>query len=159
MADINLKNKKYEDAMALYQKAQLLEIKDNGYVVRKIEEIEIIVKKMNQEKQQAEDLKKESLNPEAVTLESKINTGIVFKVQFASSDKKYDLKTKYTNVTETAFYQDGLLYKYTSGNYKKVEDAIKQQVLMKELGYSDCFVVAFNNGIRITIAEAKKLIQ
>lgn len=159
MADINLKNKKYEDAMALYQKAQLLEIKDNGYVVRKIEEIEIIVKKMNQEKQHAEELKKENLNPQAVTLESKINTGIVFKVQFASSDKKYDLKTKYTNVTETAFYQDGLLYKYTSGNYKKVEDAIKQQVLMKELGYSDCFVVAFNNGIRITIAEAKKLIQ
>jgi len=154
MADINLKNKKYEEAMALYQKAQLLEIKDNGYVLRKIEDIETIVKKMNQEKQQAENLK-----PETVTLESKINTGIVFKVQFASSDKKYDLKTKYTNVTETAFYQDGLLYKYTSGNYKQVEDAIKQQVLMKELGYSDCFVVAFNNGIRITVAEAKKLIQ
>ncbi len=159
MADINFKNKKYEEAIVLYQKAQPFETPDNGYASIKIKEIGNIMKKMDQEKQQLEPVKQEMAKSEIVAPISKTNVGIVFKVQFASSDKQYDVKTKYTNVSEVSFYQDGLLYKYTSGSYSHVEDAIKQQVLMRELGYKDCFVVAFNNGIRITVAEAKKIIQ
>jgi N-acetylmuramoyl-L-alanine amidase len=97
--------------------------------------------------------KVDSIKPE------KITTAVLFKVQFASNDKEVDVKAKYANVTEVSFYKAGVVYKYTSGNYKTFEDATKQQAKLRELGYKDCFVAAFKNGARMDINEAKKLAE
>jgi len=88
------------------------------------------------------------------------NTDIVieFKVQFASSDKELDLKeTKFSAVENGAYYKVGSFLKYTSGNYKTSSDAFKHQKKLAEAGFKDCFVVAFKNGQRIDIKEAKLL--
>ena len=58
-----------------------------------------------------------------------------------------------------SFYKAGLLFKYTSGNYNSMDEAMKQQTKLRELGYKDCFIVAFNNGIRMDLSEAKKLTE
>ncbi|MBS1637511.1 MAG: N-acetylmuramoyl-L-alanine amidase [Bacteroidetes bacterium] len=83
--------------------------------------------------------------------------GIVFKVQFAANDKEVDAKSKYPNVQDVSFYKMGTVFKYTSGNYTSIDDAVKQQTKLRELGYKDCFVVAFKEGKRIDINEARKL--
>ena len=82
--------------------------------------------------------------------------GIAFKVQFASNDKEVDAKTKYPNLKEVWFYKAGAVYKYTSGSFSSFEEATKHQLKLKELGYKDCFVAAFKDGIRMDIVEAKK---
>ena len=53
----------------------------------------------------------------------------------------------------------GAIYKYTSGNFKKLEDAVQHQTKLKNNGFKDAFVVAFKNNTRIDIKEALKIIE
>jgi N-acetylmuramoyl-L-alanine amidase len=82
---------------------------------------------------------------------------IIFKVQFASADKEIqDTKTKFPNVSDVSFYKYGEVFKYTSGNFSNIDEAAKLQAKLRELGYKDCFVVAFKNNTRMDINEARK---
>jgi len=150
LADVNFKNKNFEEALKLYQKANGAKAKDDFYASQKISEIEMILKKTTETKTVEEvPVKKDVSN----------KSGIVFKVQFASTDKEMDVKVKYANVPEVSFYKAGAIFKYTSGNYTSMEEATKQQTKLRELGYKDCFVAAFKNGARMDINEAKKQSQ
>lgn len=83
---------------------------------------------------------------------------IEFKVQFASSDKELDLKdSKFSAVENGSYYKVGSFLKYVSGNFKTSADAYKHQKKLAEAGFKDCFVVAFKNGQRIDVKEAKLL--
>jgi Zn-finger domain-containing protein len=62
-------------------------------------------------------------------------SGILFKVQFAATDKEVDSKLKFPNVTDVWFYKVGAVVKYTSGNFNSFDEASKQQAKLKELGY------------------------
>jgi N-acetylmuramoyl-L-alanine amidase len=85
---------------------------------------------------------------------------VEFKVQFASSDKELDLKeSKYNSVENGSYYKVGSFLKYTSGHFKTSAEAFKHQKKLAEAGFKDCFVVAFKNGQRIDIKEAKALTE
>ena len=152
LADVNYKNKNYQQSLELYRKALALKGKDDAYASQKIAEIELLSNPSNS----------------AITIltvaepikDSKTSKpSIIFKVQFASSDQEVDTKIKFANVPDVSFYKVGLTYKYTSGNYNSMNEAKMLQTKIKELGYTDCFVVAFNNGSRMDINEAKKLTE
>lgn len=156
LADVNLKNKNYQEALGFYQKANAIKSKDETYSSQKIKEIEVILKASNTpiiKEVTSKDTIKSSVT------ETGNKSGITFKVQFASTEKEVDAKVKYANVSEVSFYKAGVIYKYTSGNYFTMEKAILQQAKLRELGYKDCFVAAFKNGVRMDINEAKKLTQ
>ena len=55
-------------------------------------------------------------------------------------------------------YKDSGLYKYTAGNQKDLKSASALQSELRRKGFSGAFVVAFNNGKRIPVREAKKLL-
>jgi len=83
---------------------------------------------------------------------------IEFKVQFKSSDKELDLKTnEFAAIENGNYYKVGSFLKYTSGNYKTSNEAYKHQKKLTDAGFKDCFVVAFKNGRRIDVKEAKLL--
>lgn len=172
LADLNYKNKKYEEALVLYEKANDLNIKDEVYAAERIKDIKqefkanddkvAIDKAAAEEKIRLAQLKAkqdsiDKANAKAITNSPK--TDIEFKVQFASMDKKVDAKTKFPNVTEVWFYKMGAVYKYTSGSFRSFEEAGRHQAKLRELGYKDCFVAAFKNGARMDINEAKKAVQ
>ncbi len=156
LADINLKNKNYQEALGLYQKANEAKGKEDNYASQKIKDIEAVLKK-----QEADKLAKETaaLVKDTVKTTTTVpgKSGIVFKVQFASSDKELDVKSKFANVADVSFYKAGVIFKYTSGNYATIDEAARQQTKLRELGYKDCFVAAFKNGSRMDINEARKL--
>ena len=88
------------------------------------------------------------------------NASIVFKVQFASSDTPLDLKEKrFANIKNGSYYKVKTTYKYTSGNFPTMNEASTHQALLRENGFKDCFVVAFKNGERIDVNEAKRLLE
>lgn len=163
VADMNFKNKNYQEALAMYQKAEALDIKDKSRATQKIKEIDTILKRAEASTSSAtlaattssvtEKEKKEE------TKQTSNTNGIVFKVQFASMDKEVDAKTKFANVSDVSFYKAGAIFKYTSGNYSSMDEAVKQQTKLRELGYKDCFVAAFKNGARMDINEARKLTE
>jgi N-acetylmuramoyl-L-alanine amidase len=152
LADINFKNKDYKTALGMYEKANETNAKDKKHALARINDIEFILKK-----------KEESVEAATATVTNTLtaadHSGITFKVQFASMDKEVDTKTKFANVQDVWFYKVGAIVKYTSGNYKSFDDATKQQTKLRELGYKDCFVAAFNGGARMDINEAKKITE
>lgn len=90
----------------------------------------------------------------------KIKSGIIFKVQFASSDVELDLKDpKYTQIKNGSYYKVNTLLKYTSGNFTDMNEASSHQLILKQNGFKDCFVVAFKNGDRIDINKAKEELE
>ena len=46
-------------------------------------------------------------------------------------------------------YKVGATLKYTSGNFKTLEEAILHQKKVRDLGFKDAFTVSFKNGERI----------
>lgn len=83
---------------------------------------------------------------------------IVFRVQFKISDKPIDIKEE-KPLEKIWYYMTGNIIKYTSGKFSNFEEANKHLSELKSNGYKDAFVVAFKGNTRISIDEAKKLLQ
>ncbi len=150
MADMNFKNKNYTQAKLFYTDAITYQANEN-YPKKKL----LIIDSIN------------SLLVNSVKIDSTKNiqpkpivttNDIVFKIQFFSSDKILDAKTKFATLTDVWFYKSGLIYKYTSGAFTSFNDATQHQTTLRNLGFKDCFVAAFKNGQRMDINEAKKIV-
>ena len=82
---------------------------------------------------------------------------IVFTVQVASSDAPLDVKQgKYAVLKDVDFYRLNNSLKYTSGHFNTFKEAASHQNFLRNNGFADCFVIAFKNGQRVDLNEAKK---
>lgn len=82
---------------------------------------------------------------------------IDYRVQFASfPDKQNIRKGAFTNISDVREYRHSGQYKYTSGSFAVLDEALQHRKKMVALGYKDAFVVAFKNNERITLDEARK---
>ncbi len=90
--------------------------------------------------------------------ESKIKQEVLFKVQFASSIAELNLKeNKFNPIVNGSYYKVNSTLKYTSGSFTTIAEAITHQNYLRQNGFADCFVVAFKDGERIDVNEAKRL--
>ena len=107
------------------------------------------------------DSEEKNKNPENVVIESdKINKEIIFKVQILSSDTPLSTNSpKFKGIKNIWEYKDGVLYKYTVGNNKDLKSASELQSELRKKGFGDAFVVAFQNGKRIPVRKAQKLLK
>jgi len=114
----------------------------------------ILVPDIVKQEQAAQRTKKEE-----VVLEKPVPaTGsLVFKVQFMTSPRKIELSDKrFSKVQTVEMYEHNGLFKYTSGKFSTANAAQKHQQQLKQQGYSDAFVVAFENNKRISMDEVRK---
>ncbi|HSG68709.1 MAG TPA: N-acetylmuramoyl-L-alanine amidase [Bacteroidales bacterium] len=82
---------------------------------------------------------------------------IRFRIQFASSSREKSAD-KFRDMQDVRVYQHDGAYKYTSGNEKSYDAAIRlQNKIRLNKKYRDAFIVAFDKEKRITIDEARKL--
>ena len=80
---------------------------------------------------------------------------MIFKVQIATSSQKKELiPENFNGIEAVSYYEAGGIYRYTVGNEKSIEAANILQLKLKEKGFTDAFIVAFNNGKRISLSEA-----
>jgi len=86
--------------------------------------------------------------------------GVVYRVQILSDPKKLSPQSSvFKGVKNVESYQYQGAYKYVSGSYPQIDAALKAQSQLRASGFKDAFVVAFYKGERITIAEAKQIMQ
>ncbi len=116
----------------------------------------IITPKQVSETANAKNSKKPEPNPIA-TKESD-PAKVSFRVQFAMypDNKPVDSKN-FKGINDVKMYYHGGSYKYTSGDFNTMDDALALRKALIAKGYKDAFVVAFMGNDRITNEEAKKL--
>lgn len=80
------------------------------------------------------------------------DNGIIFMVQIATSKELKEIKN--VNGMKVDYFKEGPFYKYTIGAVASVEKAKEIQNTAKDNGYSDAFIVAFENGTKVNFFRA-----
>ncbi len=84
---------------------------------------------------------------------------LIFSVQFAASAKKKNIPAFKGISGEINFYEDNGRYKYHSGHFNNIDDAINHKNKIRKAGYKDAFVISFQNGQRIPTKKALELLK
>lgn len=83
-------------------------------------------------------------------------TQIIYKVQIVLSPKPITMNdAQFKNAPNIEMYVDKAMYKYTSGHFTTLADAIKLQAQLRTQGFKDAFVVAFKGNVRVPIVKGK----
>ena len=91
---------------------------------------------------------------------TKDSTGLVFRIQVETSDKKLATNSARFKGLEIYEYFENRLYKYCTGLFHHDLKAAKEyKIELIEKGFNNAFVVAFLNGERISIEKAIKLAE
>uniref|UniRef100_UPI00404906F4 N-acetylmuramoyl-L-alanine amidase family protein n=1 Tax=Flavobacterium sp. TaxID=239 RepID=UPI00404906F4 len=84
-------------------------------------------------------------------------SGIIFKVQISASSNKLEASSSNFNGLEGISREKiGKLYKYfyaNESNYEKVKQRLEEA---KEKGYTSAFLVAYKDGVKISVSDAIK---
>lgn len=97
---------------------------------------------------------------ESPTNETNDHSGIIFKVQIATSSLNLPTKPEnFKGMTDVEIEPAGKWYKYFVGNYKTIDEAKVRQKEVQEKGYDTAFIVAYEDGKKISVSEAVKKIN
>jgi N-acetylmuramoyl-L-alanine amidase len=85
----------------------------------------------------------------------KVATGIVFKVQIATSTLNLPTKPEnFKGMLDVEMIPSGKWFKYFVGNYSSYEDAKDRQTEVREKGYDTAFMVAYEDGKKVDVKYA-----
>lgn len=93
-----------------------------------------------------------------------VKSNIVFKIQIGvfKDQVPLDVANKYLKINKKGvsnYVDENGLIVYTVGNYKTLAEAEKERLEIIEQDISDPFIIADNNGKRISVEEAKKILN
>jgi N-acetylmuramoyl-L-alanine amidase len=95
-------------------------------------------------------------NIKKVEFNANINE-IVFKVQLSASAKKMELKpNNFKGLNDIEMVSENRLYKYMYGATYDYNQAKKLLEQAKSKGYNSAYLIAFKNGVKISVQEALK---
>jgi len=95
--------------------------------------------------------------PSEVAKPSIDNEGITFKVQLLVSSTKIDASsTNFKGLQDVSREKTGKLYKYFYANENNYENVKQRLEEAKKKGYASAFLVAYKNGVKISISDAIK---
>ncbi len=84
-----------------------------------------------------------------------LTKGIRYQVQIVSSPKSLDKKaSEFRGLERVDEYKQNGVFKYLAGCTNSYKEAKQMQEQMKELGFKDAFVIAFDNKERIDLSKA-----
>jgi len=106
-----------------------------------------------------EPYRQEQEEPEVVVRpDDQMVEGVTYRVQFLTSEKPLKEGAKeFKGVTGYQLYQQGKVYRYTMGNETTITRAKSIQSEIRKKGFKDAFIIAFYNGKRISLQEAREL--
>lgn len=116
------------------------------------------IKIVKEEKRESDKREVEKKDP--IKNEKPAEGSILFYVQLITSDKKIEPGSeRFKGVENITEFIDNGVYKYAAGSCAAMDQASKLQSEMRKKGFTDAFVVAFKDGKRIGVDEAKRLLK
>ena len=104
--------------------------------------------------------KKEVETKDSLILKSLVIDSLFLTVQIISSDKKITKNSSdFKGLEHVNEYYLDAMFKYTVGEYKNLDSAVKAQAETRSKGFPDAFVIAIKNGKRIPVNDAVKLLK
>ena len=83
---------------------------------------------------------------------------VLWAVQFYASPSKISKKSsKFEGVKDVREELENKVFKYTSGQFEKQEDAVVLQSKLRKSGFKDAFVVGYYNDKKVSFKEATEL--
>ena len=146
-------------ASSIYRafKAYKKEMEGENYVAPQKQEVK---PKQEIKVEQPKEKPKEKPKEEVVSKEDANQVEIVFGVQFATTkEKKPSSAAVFKGMENVWNYYHSGYYKYVTGKYSSLDDAVANLKKVRDKGFSDAFVVAFKDGKRIAPKEAMKIIS
>lgn len=156
--------KKIDEAKAAAEAANTDKLEN---LRKKKAEVEARLAKLNAEKNGqiapvAEIKPEEKKIPEVseeIMSTTEVKAGLVFRIQIHTATKRVDTSSSLFRDVVVWEYEQGSLYKYTTGEFPSPETAASAQNKMRDLGFKGAFVVAFKDGQRIKVSEARALLN
>ncbi len=104
--------------------------------------------------QAAEDIKQHTPLPQR---ETRIIEDVTFKVQIAASSRKLEPKPyNFNGLDDVSREQVNNLYKYYYGATSDYNEIKNRKLRAAKVGYDSCFIVAFKDGVQISVDDALK---
>ena len=98
-------------------------------------------------------------NVQFVEQEAISNENIFFRVQIASSPKKVNTSRRFKGLSDMFNYKHLGEFKYCTGKFSSFNEANALKNTLRKGKYKDAFVVAFQDGKRISLEKAKSLVK
>jgi len=161
----------YKDAHDANEKNKLVQIKNKGTekekeIIPTKTENKLAENKTNEDitiiKTESPRVAKEQKKPQTVakTEEHKKANLPIFKIQFLSLNSQKKLSgAKYDKLPIINSYKYKGLYRYTSGETQEYKTAILLQNKVRKAGFKDAFIVAFLNGKRMSLKDARAMLE
>ena len=90
--------------------------------------------------------------------EKEVINELDYRVQFYTSPMQLVLSDpRFMNLPDLSYYGHNGMYKYTSGHFSLLDQALKHQGVVREKGFTDAFIVPFLKGERITLKQAREI--
>ena len=84
-----------------------------------------------------------------------VSSGIKFQVQILTSSKPLNKKSsEFKGLDKVDEYISGSVYKYLAGSTPNFQEAKEMQKILRDMGFKDAFIVAFENGKKLDLNEA-----
>jgi N-acetylmuramoyl-L-alanine amidase len=98
--------------------------------------------------------KPKDITEEVVVMPSSLD----YRIQFFTDRIMVSLSDpRFSGLQDLEMYEADGLYKYTSGHFSTFEEARGHLEVVRDVGFEDAFIVAFNEGKRIAISDARAL--
>jgi N-acetylmuramoyl-L-alanine amidase len=121
----------------------------NGVLPPLKEKMEIENRKLETKEKKDSIIKNDTINKKPI-LDKQSQEQIFYKVQFMSSGRRIPLLSdKFKGLKDVGEYEDSGSYKYTAGEFKTIEEAMKYRTEMLNKNHKGCFVVKFKDGKRL----------
>ncbi|MBK5286525.1 MAG: N-acetylmuramoyl-L-alanine amidase, partial [Bacteroidia bacterium] len=110
-------------------------------------------------KNDSEEKVKMDTAEKAVT-KSDAESEIYFTVQIATSGKLHPKNSPLFKGEKNIVIENiSGLYKYMTGKFSNLSEALTRQKELRASGFNDAFVAAYHNGVRITVPQAETLLK
>lgn len=97
-------------------------------------------------------------NTESGIIYEEVKKGVKYQIQILSSPKQLNKNSAdFKGIRNIEEYKQNGVYKYLAGCTSGYKEAKSNQEKLKEMGFKDAFIVAFENGQRIDLSKAISL--